>query len=146
MRRKYVVALGEAERMSLRARISSGPESARRLRRARTLLLAEEGKSDVAIAQALQQALHIGRARVERTRQRFCQEGLEAALGERPRPGAEPKLEAKQQASLIARAGSAPPEGQARWTLRRLADRMVPLAQGEEIAHETVRRTVKKIG
>ncbi len=141
MRKKYVVSLDEAQRMSLRARISSGTESARRLRRARTLLLPEEGKSDVAIAQAL----HLGRATVERTRQRFCQEGLEAALGERPRPGAEPKLDAKQQAHLIALACSAPPQGQERWTLRLLADRMVTLEHVEAISHETVRRTLKKI-
>ena len=37
-----------------------------------------------------------------------------------------------------------PPEGQARWSLRLLADRMVELEYVEEVSYETVRRTLKK--
>ncbi len=140
MRKKYVVRLSDAERKRLHALIRSGTESARRLRRGRTLLLCDEGRSDVAVAEAL----HIGRATVERTRQRFCQDGLEVALGERPRPGGKPKLNAKQEAHLIALACSAAPEGRERWTVRLLADRLVELEHVEAISHETVRRTLKK--
>ncbi len=140
MRKKYVVVLSEAQRQRLLSLISSGQESARRQRRARTLLLSTEGQSDAAIAAAL----HTGRATVERTRQRFCQEGLEAALGERPRPGGTPKLDAKQEAHLIALACSPAPEGRERWTVRLLADRMVELEHVEELSRETVRRTLKK--
>jgi transposase len=140
MKKKYVVVLSAAERQRLLTLISAGQASARRLRRARTLLLAAEGQSDTTIAAAL----HTGRATVERTRQRFCQEDLEAALGERPRPGGRPKLDAKQQAHLIALTCSPAPEGRERWTLRLLADRMVELEHVEALSHETVRRTLKK--
>jgi hypothetical protein len=40
---------------------------------------------------------------------------------------------------------SEPPEGQARWSLRLLADKMVELEIVEEdISYQTVRRTLKK--
>ena len=39
---------------------------------------------------------------------------------------------------------SAPPEGQVRWTLQLLADRLVQLEVVECISDQTVRRTLKK--
>jgi len=62
--------------------IKSGKHSVRELNRARILLLADEGKADGEIAEAL----HIGTATVQRTRQRFVKGNLEGALNERPRP------------------------------------------------------------
>jgi transposase len=140
MKKFYMVSLEEAERVRLLGLIRAGEGSARKQRRARTLLLADEGKSDEAIAAAL----HIGTATVARTRQRFAREGLDSALQERPRPGVEPKLDAKQEAFLVALACSAPPEGKTRWALRMLADRMVELGQVEALSYETVRRRLKK--
>jgi transposase len=140
MQKQYVVALTAAERTHLRGLIRAGTAGARRLRRAHTLLLADEGQTDDAIAAAL----HIGRATVARTRQRFAAEGLEAALAERPRPGGARKLSPKQEAHLIALACSKAPEGKGRWALRLLADRMVELGHVETLSYETVRRTLKK--
>ena len=127
-------------RVGLTGGIGAGKSSARRLRRARTLLLADEGKTDVEIAAAL----HIGSATVARTRQRFAREGLEAALSERDRPGGEKKLSPKQEAHLIALACSAPPKGKKRWTLRLLAGQMVELEHAESLSHEAVRQALKK--
>ncbi len=141
MKKAYAVDLNEGARTQLLALINTGKSNARRLRRARTLLLADEGKTDAEIAAAL----HIGSATVARTRQRFAQEGLEAALAERERPGGEKKLSPKQEAFLIALACSDPPTGKERWALRMLADRMVELGHVEDaLSYETVRRTLKK--
>lgn len=140
MEKLYRVELTEAERTELLALVSSGKASARRMRRARTLLLADDGHTDEAIAAVL----HIGSATVARTRKRFAQEKLESALSERPRPGGERKLTAKQEAHLVALACSTPPEGKQRWALRALAGRMVELGIVEEISYETVRRSLKK--
>ena len=140
MKKQYLVALTAAERSQLLALVRSGTTGARRLRRARTLLLADEGQTDDAIAAAL----HTGRATVARTRQRFATEGLAAALRERPRPGGERKLSPKQAAHLIALACSAAPEGKERWALRLLAERMVELGHVESLSYETVRRTLKR--
>lgn len=140
MKKLYVVQLSTEERQDLLAFIRAGKAGARSLRRARTLLLSDEGRTDEEIASAL----HVGKATVARTRQRFATEGLQAALGERPRPGGERKLSDKQEAHLIALACTSPPEGRERWTLRLLAGRMVELGVVDSISYETVRRTLKK--
>ncbi len=44
----------------------------------------------------------------------------------------------------MAVAGSTPPEGRARWTLRLLADKVVELGFALSIARETVRQVLKK--
>jgi transposase len=140
MAKKYMVSLADDERAQLLALTKRGKVSARRLSRAHILLQADTGLSDDAIAQAL----HIGTATVERIRKRFVEDGLEAALSERPRPGGQRKLGGKQEAFLIALACSAPPEGRACWTMQLLADRLVELQVVEAISDETVRRTLKK--
>ena len=55
-----------------------------------------------------------------------------------------PKLDGEQEARLTALACSQPPTGYARWTLRLLAERLVELEVVGSIAHETVRRALKK--
>jgi transposase len=140
MAKKYIVNLADDERAQLLALTKRGKVSARRLSRAHVLLQADTGLSDDAIAQAL----HLGTATVERLRKRFVEEGLEAALSERPRPGGQRKLDGKQEAFLIALACSAPPEGRTCWTMQLLADRLVALQVVEAISDETVRRTLKK--
>jgi transposase len=140
MRKIYHVTLTDAERDQLQDLIKKGRIAARTLTRAHVLLHADTGRSDQAIADAL----HIGRATVERIRKRFVEGGLERALTEAPRPGAKPKLDGKQEAFLIATACSTPPAGRARWTMQLLADRMVTLQQVDTLSDETVRRVLKK--
>ncbi len=140
MAKGYVVNLEPDEREQLRALTRKGKASARTVRRAQTLLLADEGRTDEAIAAAL----HSGLATVARTRQRCVEEGLTAALTERPRPGAAPKLSPKQQAFTIALACTKPPEGRLRWTMQLLADRLVELEVIPDISDEAIRRLLKK--
>ena len=81
-----------------------------------------------------------------RVRKQYFEEGLQAALNRRP-PNRkyQRKLDGEQEARLIALACSQPPEGQARWSLRLLADKLVELEiVEEEISYQTVRRTLKK--
>jgi transposase len=140
MRARYRVRLSETERQELTTLTRRGHHSARRLTRARILLLADGGASDRAIAAALQ----VDRRTCVRIRRRAVTEGVEAALAERPRPGARPKLDARQAAHLIALACAEPPTGRATWTMQLLADRLVELELVESISDETVRRTLKK--
>jgi len=140
MQKIYRVDLTEAEQNHLQELISKGKTSARKITRARILLLAHQSKSDAAISEAL----HSGRATVERTRKRFVEEGLEACLKERPRPGKAPKLDGKQQALIVALACSDAPHGRECWTMQLLADRVVELGLVESISDETIRRTLKK--
>ena len=136
----YIVDLTKEERVYLLDFIKSGKHSARKLNRARILLLADEGKADGEIAEAL----HTGTATVQRTRQRFVGGNLEGALNERPRPGGQKKLDEKSEAILETLAHSKPPAGRKRWTLQLLADRLVQLKVVDSISHETVRQELKK--
>src|SRR5437762_10408514 len=136
----YRVDLSEAERTTLLGLIQKGKAAARKVRRAHVLLLADEGKTDHQISEAL----HTGTATVERLRKRFVEEGLEAALSEKPRPGARRKLDGKQEAFLVALTCSAPPEGRRCWTMQLLADRLVELGLVEAVSDETVRRLLKQ--
>jgi transposase len=142
VKKKYMVELDERERRRLREMIRKGHSGARRLRRAHVLLLADEGHADAQIARSL----HAGVRTVERVRKRFVEEGLEAALSERPRIGGalRRKLDGHQEAYLVALACSDPPEGRERWSMQMLAERMVEVGLVEEISDETVRRTLKK--
>lgn len=139
-KKTYIVDLTEEERTYLLDFIRSGEQSARKLNRARILLLADENKTDGEISKAL----HTGTATVQRTRQRFVEGSLKGALNERPRPGGSKKLDEKGEAILEALAHSKPPEGRKRWTLQLLADRLVQLKVVDSISYETVRREVKK--
>ena len=138
-KKKYLVALSAEERTTLEQLLRRGKAGTRRLTRARILLKADDGLSDEEIAAALD----VGTATVGRTRQRFVEENL-GALDEHSRPGAQRKLTGKQEARLIAVACTPAPEGHARWTLRLLADKVVELGFADALAHETVRRVLKK--
>lgn len=122
--------------------IRKGKCSARRQTRARILLKADEGASN----QAIMAALDVSEDMVYRARQRFVEEGLEAALSDKPRPGQKPKLTDKQCAHLIAIACSEAPEGHDHWTLRLLADKVVELGFADAFSHEAVRMVLKKTG
>lgn len=142
MKKKYVVDLDRQERKGLEEIVCKGRSGARRLRRAHTLLLADEGRTDEEIARNL----HVGLRTIERTRKRFVEEGLQAALSERPRLGGalRRKLDGHQEAYLVALACSEAPEGRERWTMQLLAEKLVEVGLVEEICDETVRRTLKK--
>ena len=136
----YRVELNEEDRVRLLLLIGQGTAPARVIRRAHTLLQASEGAFDHQIASAL----HVHRTSVQRTRRRFVEEGLEAALQERARPGAEPKLDGKAEAFLVALACTEAPEGREHWTMQLLSERLVALGLVEAISDETVRRVLKK--
>ena len=140
MAHKYLVDLTGAEQGYLLGLIHKGKPAACKVARTHVLLRAAEGATDEEIAQAL----HLGASTVHRTRQRFVDEGLMAALSERPRSGPPPPLTGKQTAFLVALACSTPPAGRHRWTLRLLADRFLELQQIETISPDTVRRVLKK--
>ena len=132
----YHVELSEAERCELTALVSGGKRSARKLKRAQILLAADAGVSDEAIAAGVT----VGGSTVYRTKRRFVEVSLDAALNEEPRPGADRKLTGREEALLIATACSSPPAGRARWTLELLANELVRLTEHHSLSRETVRR------
>jgi transposase len=140
MVKKYIVELSAGEKEQLLDLTRKGKTSARKLKRAQILLLANEGKIDEDICAGL----HVGLATVERIRKRLVLEGLDAALNERPRPGGQRKLGPKGEAVLATLAESEPPEGHTRWTMQLLVKRLVELKVVDNISDETVRKALKK--
>ncbi len=138
---KYRVTLTTSERAQLVSFVLGGKGAYRRLKRAQILLAADKGTADEEIARNVA----VGTSTVYRTKQRFVEEGLERALSELPRPGAERKLGVVDESLLVAVACSKPPEGRARWTLQLLADEMVRLTTHESVSDETIRRRLGEL-
>ena len=90
------------------------------------------------------QAPRVHPATVVRTRKAFLDEGMDAALFDKPRPGADPKITGDVEAKLVTLACSHPPEGRARWSLRLLADKMVELGYLESISNVAIGQRLKK--
>jgi len=145
--KKYKVTLTAEERKSLQELISAGKASALKLIRARILLKADAASGGPAwIDERIAEAIEVNVTTVERIRQRFVEQGLEAALSRKPqdRPSRQRKLDGRSEARLIALACSAPPTGRTAWTLRLLADKLVELEIVDTISDETVRQVLKK--
>jgi transposase len=141
--KQFRVQLNEQERLRLQKIVRSGKDRARKITRCRILLLADEanGKKDEEISNALNVCL----ATIFNIRRRYAQEGLERAIGEGARSGQPPKFKGRAAAKITAIACSTPPEGQARWSLRLLADRAVELKIVDSISHQSVRNILKKM-
>jgi transposase len=147
MRKRYVVTLTDAEREYLQGLLAAGTAPARQLTHARILLKADQSPGGPGwVDAAIVEAVEVSQPTISRVRQQFMEEGLEAALNRRaPRRVYERKLDGEQEAQLIALTCGEPPLGQARWTMRLLAAKLVELELVEAISYQTVRRTLKKM-
>ena len=145
--KRYLVTLTPDERERLEALTAAGKRSARTITRARSLLLADQGDHGPAWEdRRVAEALGCGQRTVERLRERFVTDGLDAALTPKPpaKPSREPVLDGAAEARLIALACEPAPHGRRRWTLRMLAGRLVELEVVPAVSRETVRRALKK--
>jgi transposase len=146
MVKRYIVTLSDEERKSLEALIHTGRRSARQINHARILLKADTNQSNGGSRDTeIEEALDVSVRTIERVRQRFVEEGLDSSIQHRPGAGRKRKVTGEQEAHLIALRCRKPPIGHARWTLRLLADQMVELGYIDQISHETVRQTLKKM-
>ena len=144
---KYKVTLTAEERLELEGLIAAGKAAAKKLMHARILLKADAADGGPAWPDdRIAEAVEVSAATVGRVRQRFVEEGLEAALvrKKQDRLSRERKLDGRAEARLIALACSEPPDGRAAWTLQLLADQLVELKIVDSVCDETVRRVLKK--
>lgn len=133
---RYRVELEEGERQSLNRLMAGGSRRVRQIKRAQILLVADRGCADEEIARTV----HVGTSTVYRTKRRFVEESLPAALSEAPRPGGPRKLSASDEALLVAVACASPPTGRATWTLALLAEAMVQLTAHPQLSRHTIGR------
>jgi hypothetical protein len=125
----------------------SNQGSSQKVRRAHILLKANaEGPSwsDTQIAEAFSCRTQT----VENVRQCLVTEGFDVALHghKRDTPPRPNTFDGAQEAQVIAQRLGAPPKGFANWSLRLLANQVVELGLVATVSHETVRKTLKKMG
>jgi transposase len=137
---RWIVQLSEEERALLEDLLSGGTLGARKFKRVLILLRSDDGWTASEIAAALD----CGTATVHRQRKRYVEAGLPEALDEEHRPGAERKLNALQEATLVALACSDPPAGRAKWTMQLLSDELIILTDVDDLSAETVRRRLNE--
>lgn len=139
---RYKVTLTEEERLQLEALTRNGKTAAPKFVHARALLLCDSGPhgspwkvADVA------EALGVTTRTVEHLKERFVEEGIQAALERKPsvKP---PKLtfDGAFDARLTALACSPAPAGRARWTVRLLAEKVVELKIAPTVSTMSIHR------
>jgi transposase len=145
--KKYKVTLTSDERQQLQQLIAAGKASALKLAHARVLLKADAAPGGPAWSdRRIAEAVEVSTDTVARIRERFVEQGVEAALVRKTqdKPSRERTLDGRAEAQLITLACSAPPQGRKDWTMQMLAERLIELKIVEAVSDETVRRTLKK--
>lgn len=135
------IQLKDEERGQLQEMSTIGVWPVRRLQRAQVLLALDKGISDGQIAEVL----NLERTRIWRTRKRYLEGGLEAALYDGARPGRPQQYDDKAQAEIVALACSKPPTGYSQWSLPLLTE--VARRQNmvlQKVSQATVRQVLKK--
>ena len=89
---------------------------------------------------------HVHFQTVHTVKKTFASQGLDAAIGRKPRtsPPVPAKITGDVEARIIALSCSEPPEGRTKWTLRLLADKVVELEIIDSISYVSVSQVLKK--
>ncbi len=133
--RRLELRLSKTDQRDLRKLLRSGVQQVRVVLRALVLLELSGGQSASAVAGNLE----LTPKAVRDIGWRYRKGGLERALYERQRPGATPLLSTAERQRIIAMVCSDPPEGQARWTVRLVAEEAVKRKLVPKVGRETVR-------
>lgn len=131
--------LTPVQRQDLERLTASGSLPARVFKRARALLMLDQGQT----LQAVARSLSVSAQSVSTWRDRFNEEAL-AMLFDKPRSGRPVEIDGSASAKVTALACSEPPEGHARWDLRLLADKAIELGYCEHLSHTHAGMILKK--
>jgi hypothetical protein len=144
--KKYKVTLDKGERERLMNIIQKGSHSTQQYHIAYILLHSDEGEfGNKMTGEDISMFLLVSMRMIDRTKQRFVEDGFEACLERKPMSRTKgKKIDGDTEAHLIALSCSKAPQGFSRWSLRLLADKMVELKYAENISHETIRKALKK--
>jgi hypothetical protein len=115
--------------------LSSGVQQVRVVLRALSLVQLAKGIS----APQISEVVPLTPQAIRKIGHRYQSGGLEAALYEKQRPGAQTILEDAQKQRIIAMVCSNPPEGRARWTVRLIAQEAVKRRLAPRVGRETIR-------
>lgn len=133
--RRVRVRLKKGEREKLGEVLSGGVQPVRTILRALALSHLHAGKSTTEVAAMVR----LTAKAVRQIGRRYENAGLDAALYDKPRPGAAPALDDSQRQRIIAMVCSDPPAGRARWTVRLVAEEAVKRKLVPPVGRETIR-------
>ncbi|MEX2682776.1 MAG: helix-turn-helix domain-containing protein [Candidatus Sigynarchaeota archaeon] len=120
MKNLYPIKLDLAQRSHLETLKKRGKGSARFFKRVMILLACDDGKT----YEEIQSGLGVSGTMIRNTRRKFNEGGLEAALGEKPRPGKPVQVTPDIEAKITALACEEPPAGRNTWTIKLLKSEM----------------------
>jgi transposase len=145
MNKKYIVRLTAEERKELESLVKKGRTQAYRIKHANILLAVDANGPNWPDHQAAK-AYKCHQNTVVNVRQRFVEQGFEAALERKRQPSPSRKriIDGESEARLLSIACSKPPEGCAKWTMEMLADELIALKVVDSVSGQTVWRTLKK--
>ncbi len=124
----------------LEALVHSGVQPVRVVRRALALLALDRGDRAPTVAVAVR----LSPQAVRNIAERYRRDGLDAALYERPRPGAAEVLAAAEKQRIIAMVCADPPPGTARWTVRLITEQAVKRKLVGQVGRETIRMLLQR--
>jgi transposase len=145
MKKAVYVRLRDEDRKTLEQKTRGGEIKARVYKRARILLAADRTQDDWSGQAAIVKATGASTATVSATCRRYADEGLNAALSEKARPGAAPKVTGEVEAKLVMLACSEPPGQHVSWTLTLLRDELIKLEVVESLSTTAVGNALKKM-
>ena len=135
---KYQVSLSPTDRSALETFTRNGVHKAQEIKRAMILLKSNEGKTCNTIAQEVA----VTKKTVWKIRKRYCEEGLKAALRDKPRPGAPKKVTPEIEAKVTAIACEHPPVGRRAMTLKLIQQELDDRFQ-VQLGYGTVQQILK---
>ena len=134
-RRPVPVKLTRRDSTQVGQLLRGGVQQVRVVLRALVLRLLSEGVTAPQVARTLP----LTPQAIRKIAHRYNGGGLESALYEKPRPGAQPVLDNSRKQRVIAMVCSHPPEGRARWTVRLIAQEAVKRKLVPRVGRETIR-------
>ena len=145
--KKHHITLMPEQREQVEIIARSYKHSDRERKRARILLLADTAQHEGASKdEAIASLVNVSVVTVQQVRRRFAESGLQAALHHKEQLNRKArKLDGAAEAFLIATTCSAPPEGHKRWSLHLLTHYLVQQGYTDNVSHETIRQTLKKM-
>ncbi len=130
-----IIDISKKDQQQLRNLLKGGVQQVRLVLRALALLQLAEQASAPQVAKGIPLTAQA----IRRLGHRYEQAGLEGAWYEKQRPGAAEVLDSNQKQRIIAMVCSDPPEGQARWTVRLVAEEAVKRKLVPRVGRETIR-------
>ena len=129
------IEIAAEDQKELRNLLCGGIQQVRVTLRALTLLRLADGLTAPQIARLIE----LTPQSVRKIAHRYSAGGLALALHDRQRPGAAELLDDLEKQRIVAMVCSPPPEGQARWTVRLVAEQAVKRKLVPRVGRETIR-------